>query len=189
MNEVKDPQEFVFTNPKNQLKYSVLILNSGEKVSMTENDIDRPIVKTVYELMIKEILHANPDLEFYKNLFVFKDMKKQIKSKSNEIDFYPGYTTAVHQTNSGIFLNVTIKNKLLSTKSCLDIISTKFKDKLKTNDGKKEIREYFQGRQFKTNYTKKTYIIDDIVFDKNPSNTTFKKDGATILVANYYSKR
>jgi hypothetical protein len=186
MNEVTEPQEFHFTNPKNDLKYTLRILKTEEKVLMTENNIDKPVVKTIYELMIKEILHANPDLDFYKNLFVFKDIKKKISSKNNEIDFFPGYSTAIHQTSKGIFLNVSIKNKLLSTKSCLDIISTKFKDKMKTSDGKKEIREYFQGKQIKTTYTKKTYIIDDICFDKNPTNTTFKKDGSTILVANYY---
>jgi hypothetical protein len=184
--QVADPKEFIAVHSQSQIKYSLVIRKTDEKVLMSDANIDKPIVKTVYELMVKEILRANPNLEFYRDLCVRKDGLKTISSKSNKIDFYPGYFTSVLNTAKGAYLVVSIKNKLLSNQNCLEIINQKFKDKAKTRDGQEELREFFVGRQIKTTYSKRTQKIDDITFDKNPSNATFNKDGASILLTNYY---
>jgi hypothetical protein len=153
---------------------------------MSESGVNSPIVKNLYELMIKEILRANPFLEFYRDLCVRKDGLKTISSNRNKIDFYPGYFTSVLNTSKGMYLVVSIKNKLLSKETCLEILNQKFKEKMRDKNGQEEIREHFIGRQIKTSYSKRTQKIDDITFDKVPSNTTFNKDGATILLTNYY---
>jgi hypothetical protein len=184
--EVKDPKEYVAVHTQSQIKYSLVIRRTEEKVFMSESGVNTPIVKNLYELMIKEILRANPNLEFYRDLCVRKDGLKTISSTRNRIDFYPGYFTSVLNTSKGMYLVVSIKNKLLSNESCLEILNSKFKDKLKSKEGQEEIREYFIGRQIKTSYSKRTQKVDDVSFDKNPSNTTFNKDGASILLTNYY---
>ena len=52
-----------------------------------------------------------------------------------------------------------------------------------TND---DIREELTGRSFKVSYAKRNYRIDDILFDRDPQNTTFLYDGNNINLVNYY---
>ena len=140
--------------------------------------------KQCVEVMLRDILHSNPNLDFYKGLFVNKTSKKPIESDRVSVYFYPGFTTSFMQTMNGSFLNVTLKNKILSTQTILELIN-----EMKANRRSKEvIHKMLVERSFKTNYSNKNYIIDDISFDKNPANTTFNRDGHSITLINYYKE-
>lgn len=142
------------------------------------------IGKQCIELMLRDILHSNPDLDFYKNLMVLKSCRRDITNDKVSVTFYPGFTTSFMQTMSGSFLNVTLKNKILSTQTILEYIK-ELRGNRKTND---VIRNLLCERSFKTKYSNKNYIIDDVTFDKTPSNTTFNKDGHSIGLINYYKE-
>ena len=49
-----------------------------------------------------------------------------------------------------------------------------------------KLRDLLIGRTFKVNYAKKNYIIDDILFDRNPDNTDLNYDNKTIKLTEYY---
>lgn len=183
LQEVKDPKEYVFTDSKTNIKYSFLVIKTNESVNINDkNAFQDPAIKQIYELIVKEILKANPALEIYRDLLVKKDESKQVSSQRNKVDFYPGFKTSLVYTVDGTFLNVSIKNKILSSATCWEII----KDKEKAKMSQDELREYFVGRQIKTTYTKKTYTIEDVSFDKTPTNTTFNREGKSMTLVNYY---
>ena len=74
-------------------------------------------------MLIKDILQANPKLEFYKDLFVFINKKEKIESVNASVYFYPEFTTSFVETDGGNYLNVTLKNKIILRDTLLDYIN------------------------------------------------------------------
>ena len=120
--------------------------------TINQHDVDSDsLTKQFIEILIKDILHSNPNLEFYKGLFVLKD---NIKLKSNNLSysFYPGYTTSLVQTERGKFLNVNLKNKILSNETILQYLE---KNNYKKRENKPKIKEYLINKSFQVKYAKK----------------------------------
>ena len=139
--------------------------------------------KQFIELLVKDILHSNPKLDFYKGFFVLSTSKKTIETNGVSIDFYPGFTTSFVETDRGNFLNVTLKNKIIQSENVLDfLIDYDYKDK----DNYNNIKEELVGREFKVSYAKRHYIIEDILFDRNPENQTFSFKGKNYKLIDYF---
>ena len=189
MNEVKDAKTFSCTlYLDGETKYTIKIQPKANERTINQNDLEKdPLTKQFIEILIQDILRANPNLDFYRGLFVLKNQKKIINSKNNgSVNFYPGYTTSFMETESGNYLNVTLKNKILSTDTVLNYLEF-FKYKNKNNQ--KKLKEDLIGRSFKVSYAKKNYIIDDISFDRDPNTMKFMHDGKSILLKDYYEQK
>ena len=150
MNEVKESKTF---NCKlyldGETEYTITIQPKANQRTINQNDLEKdPLTKQFIEILIQDILRANPNLDFYRGLFVLKNQKKVIDSKNNgSVNFYPGYTTSFMETESGNYLNVTLKNKILSTDTVLDFMEYyEYKKKKKSSSNKKETyRTFIQG--------------------------------------------
>jgi hypothetical protein len=144
------------------------------------------LTKQFIELLIRDILHSNPNIEFYKDLFVIKN-KKNIETDNVSIEFYPGFTTSFMETYKGNYLNVTLKNKIIQTDTLLNVLNDKnYTNKSKQND----IKDDLIGRSFKVSYgDEKKYKIDDILFDRNPKTQTFNFNGKSTNLIEYFKKR
>ena len=165
--------------------YTLCVEPSKNERTLNQNDVDSDsLTKQYIEILIKDILHSNPKLEFYKGLFVIKNKEDEDKKKEKKvIEFYPGYTTTLVQTEEGKYLNVTLKNKILATKTIYDY--------LKENDYKnpknhEKIKNYLIHQSFQVNYAKKNYKIFDVTFERNPKTQTFMYDRKTINLLEYY---
>ncbi len=178
--------EAIVRDEKLKIDYSILIRKTNELVNVNDNAAYNPSSKILLELIIKNILNLNPNVEFYKNLFVKKNEKKVITGTGFKVDFFPGYTTSVVNTELGLYLNVQIKNKILSTATCLELINQKTDKKANKTQNIAVIKEHFGGRALRTVYSKRNYRVDDIAFDKTPANTTFNWNGKNITILNYY---
>jgi len=187
MKEVKESKTFkckLYLD--GETEYTITFQPKAEKRTINQNDLEKDnLTKQFIEILIRDILHGNPNLDFYKGLFVLKDQKKVISSKKGgSVNFYPGYTTSFMETEGGNYLNVTLKNKILSTETILEFLdNNQFKNK-KNHD---KIRDSLIGRSFKVKYAKKNYVIDDILFDRNPDNTDLNYDNKTIKLTEYYN--
>ena len=188
MKEIKEAKTFNCSLYKNgQTDYTIQIQPKANQRVINQNDLERdPLTKQFIEILIRDILRANPNLDFYKGLFVLKNQKKVIESKNGSINFYPGYTTSFMETESGNYLNVTLKNKILATDTVLDYMDY-FEYKNKNNHDK--IKEDLIGRSFKVSYAKKNYVIDDILFDRNPNKQEFMHDGKSKKLIDYYLEK
>ena len=132
-----------------------------------------------------DILHANPYLDFYGNNFILKDSKKVIDTEFCSIAFCPGYICKFIKIEDGNYLNVLTKNKILLRDTILDFLNDCKAKKLQQH----KIKDLLIGRKFKTSYSKKYYRIDDILFDRNPINSTFNFEGKTLNLKEYYKIR
>ena len=189
MNEVKESKTF---NCKlyldGETEYTITIQPKANQRTINQNDLEKdPLTKQFIEILIQDILRANPNLDFYRGLFVLKNQKKVIYSENNgSVNFYPGYTTSFMETESGNYLNVTLKNKILSTDTVLDFMEY-YDYKKKKNQA--QIKKKLIGRSFKVSYAKKNYIIDDISFDRDPKSHNFMHDGKTKTLEEYYKEK
>ena len=188
MNEVKEAKTFNCKLYLNGLtEYTIKIQPKANERTINQQDIEKdPLTKQFIEILIQDILRANPNLDFYRGLFVLKNQKKVLESKNGSVNFYPGYTTSFMETESGNYLNVTLKNKILSTDTVLDYMEY-FKCQDKKNQQK--IKNDLVGRSFKVNYAKKNYIIDDISFDRDPKNEIFMFNGKSTKLEDYYNEK
>ena len=188
MNEVKEAKTFNCKLYLNGLtEYTIKIQPKANERTINQQDIEKdPLTKQFIEILIQDILRVNPNLDFYRGLFVLKNQKKVLESKNGSVNFYPGYTTSFMETESGNYLNVTLKNKILSTDTVLDYMEYfKYQDK----KNQQKIKNDLVGRSFKVKYAKKNYIIDDISFDRDPKNEIFMFNGKSTKLEDYYNEK
>ena len=183
VDDIKIVKCHLYSTLNGRIEYTLTFDKFAKEKKIEHEDIHKdPLTKQFIELIIKDILHSNPKLEFYKGLFVLTNKKKNLKTDRVNIDFYPGFTTSFMETDKGNYLNVTLKNKIIQGENLLQFIN-RCRTNHMTND---DIREELTGRSFKVSYAKRNYRIDDILFDRNPQNTTFLYDGNNINLVNYY---
>ena len=170
-----------------ETEYTMTVQPKANERTINQQDLNKdPLTKQFIEILIRDILHGNPYLEFYKGLFVLKNQKKVISGRNGSVNFYPGYTTSFMETEGGNYLNVTLKNKILSTETVLEYLKTnKYKDK----GNHDKIKESLIGRSFKVKYAKKNYTIDDILFDRNPKKQDFFYENKSTTLEEYYIKK
>ena len=172
---------------KGKTEYTIDLNKCESERVIKQEDVQRdPLTKQFIEMIIRDILRANPKLEFYKGLFVLSDEKKKIETDRVSITFYPGFTTSFMETDKGNYLNVTLKNKIIQNETVLDFIK-QFKD-IKKEETQNDIRGELKGRSFKVSYAKRNYRIDDIIFDRNPKNQTFNYEGKSVNLIKYYEE-
>ena len=188
MNEVKESKYFkckLYLD--GETEYTLTFQPKATERTINQNDLEKdPLTKQFIEILIRDILHGNPNLDFYKGLFVLKSQKKVINGKNGSVNFYPGYTTSFMETEGGNYLNVTLKNKILSTETILKFLEN---NEYKKKQNQDNIRDLLIGRSSKVSYAKKNYVIDDILFDRNPQKQDFTYENKTTTLEEYYNKK
>ena len=138
---------------------------------------DDPLTKQFLEIIVKDILHSNPKLDFDKNIFVLKKDKKSIEQDDSSVTFSPGFTTSFMETDNGHFLNVTLKNKIIQNYTILEYLDYYYEGYKKDKNIQKEINKDLKGRIFKASYSSKSYHIEEFNFDLSPVNKTINYEG------------
>lgn len=185
--QINDVQHFNVTFKGKTQEYHVTLQPCSQEVKINPNLLgqnDDQLVKQCIELILRDILDANPNLDFEKNLIVDRTQKRTIEDdgKTTSVDCYRGFTTSFVQTSKRYFLNVTLKNIITPTSTILQTIN-EMRRHHKTNT---DIRNELKGKSFNVRYSKKNYIIDDLSFDRTPKNTSFLREGHNITLINYY---
>ena len=188
MEKVEEAKIFnCFIHNKGTTEYNMKINKYEQERLIKEQDIKKdPLAKQCIELIIKDILQANPKLEFYRDIFVNTTKKKTIQTERVSITFYPGFVTSFMETDKGNYLNVTLKNKIIQNETIYDFI--KQFNNLGRPETQKIIREELKSRRFKVSYAKRNKTISDIIFDRNPATQTFNYNGTTVNLVKYYEE-
>ena len=170
---------------KGKFIYTVEIQNYSKVKTINDEDIKKDnLTKQLIEILIKDILKSNPNLDFEKGLFVLKGNKTKIESEKVSINYYPGFITKFIETEKGDFINVSLKNKIESTDNILDYLKKrKYWDKYNQDKISKDLI----GRLFYFGKGKKR--IDEILFDRNPTNQTTFIDGKNISIKDFYLQK
>ena len=170
---------------KVKYEYTIQIQKYSNEVLIKKEDVRKDrLTKQFIEIIIKDILSANPNLDLDKGLFVLRENKKKIESDRISINYYPGFITKYIETEKGNYINVSLKNKIESTENILEYLNQRnYKDKYNQNKIKKDLK----GRLFY--FSQKKYKIEDILFDRNPINQTFSMNGKNVNLKEYYLQK
>ena len=189
IEEMKDVKTAIYNKKSGRTEYKLLFEKCRTERTINKEDVWKDsLTKQFLELIIRDILHSNPKLDFYKDIFVLTTDKKTIEQDNISVTFYPGFTTSFMETDRGNFLNVTLKNKIIQNESVLNYINQNY-DGYKTKPGlQKEMNEDLKGRPFKTSYKKGNFKIDEIIFDRTPKTHTINYEGKTRNLVEYYKK-
>nr|XP_034178827.1 piwi-like protein 1 [Osmia lignaria] len=99
----------------------------------------------------------------------------------HKLEVWPGYVTAINEYEGGLKLCIDARHRVMRTETVRDMMIT-FGNKPNFKDA---ITRELIGLSVFTKYNNKTYRVDDIAWDKNPTYT-FDKGGNKITLLNYY---
>ena len=195
----KDPQEKVsLETTVDDVLYKVTFDRTSNFVNcrnINSKTRDNIKIKSFLESVIKNIFMANNHMVRFDDRS-FYDYKEATPFGKGGAKIWSGFSTAVSITESGLYLRVNDKNKLITGKTALDKINDIFRKfgNNRSEDCKREIIEYFKGKTVIATYGNyRAYRIGDISFDKDINNTEFEieKEGkkAKINIKNYYKQQ
>lgn len=186
-------QELVFTSAMRDSKeYRIQFIKSDAKIDLENLSVSDKFstqIKHFIEILIKNIISANSLMRMGKGTYFDRNSFHELNSgniskvfnKFLETLLYSGYSLGVNLTEKGIFLKVSIRNKVINQKTCLHKI-------LELNSNK-EIEQYFTGASVLANYGNyKYYRIENVSFTDNVENVTLldKKKNQMITLLTYY---
>lgn len=108
---------------KNEVnKYEIKINKYLNPTVINEKDaMKSEIQKHFIELIVKDILLANPNIERFKDTYIMLDRVETLNiDKFSSVNFYPGFRTSFVETDKGMFLNVVLTHKFIRNKTLLD---------------------------------------------------------------------
>ncbi|XP_015792238.1 piwi-like protein 1 [Tetranychus urticae] len=102
----------------------------------------------------------------------------------HRVEVWPGILTAINEHDGGIMTVISCLHKIIRRDSALDILKRLWQHDKQffRNNARREL----SGSIIMSSYNKKTYRIDDIIFDKNPVTYRFDKQGTSISLKDYY---
>ncbi|XP_014672865.1 PREDICTED: piwi-like protein 1 isoform X2 [Priapulus caudatus] len=135
---------------------------------------------TVFNNLFKKVLgilkltkvgqhYFNPDLK--------------IEKANHRLEIWPGFQTAIRSFDGGIMLQCDIAHKIMRIDSVLDIM---YELNQRGGNIQEACARMIIGGIVLTRYNNKTYTIDDIEWNENPSSTFPKKDGTAVTYNEYY---
>ena len=173
---------------KELIDYKITINKCENEIIIKEQDVNKSqLQKHFIELIIKDILLSNPNVERFKDTYIMLDKEEKIDINEHlSIKFYPGYRTSFVETEKGIFLNVVVTHKFIRNESFLDYLKRQFPGFERDKSIQEELNAQLKGCSFKVKYAKRNYQISEILFDRNPINQTFNIDEETLNLVKYY---
>ena len=161
--------------------YEIKISKCAKEKTIKDEDIKKDeLSKHLIELIIKDILLANPNIERFKDTYIMKNKGKKI----GPFNFYPGFRISFVETDKGKFLNVVITQKFIRDENILKYFE-KFGN-INNKEVQEEINSKMIGRSFKVCYAKRNYRIDEINFDRDPTTQTVNYEDKSINLIKYY---
>ena len=179
---MKKIEEITITKSKlnNDNEYTITLSKCTKEKMIKDEDFKKN--KNLIELIVKDILLVNPNIERFEDTYILNNTVHDI----NPFKFYQGYKISMIETDIGNLLNVIPTHKLIRSETILKFLE-KY-DYKNNKEDQKEINTKLKGLSFKVCYAKRHYIIDEIIFDRNPSNTTINYEGKSINLIEYYKK-
>jgi aubergine-like protein len=169
----------------------VIEMSKDSQTMMNQYNAGKIEIKTIFEIIVKEILRHNPSLIKDANSYFDKSHEKELQAQEeyNDINIVNGYDTKVMILDSGIYLNVDKKTKISSKFNCLQLIETfisKFNSP--TKDEIRQINEWFENKTVETFFQNhRRFYVSQVDFDRTPINTTKKCEKGTISFLKYYN--
>uniref|UniRef100_S4RYE2 Piwi-like RNA-mediated gene silencing 1 n=1 Tax=Petromyzon marinus TaxID=7757 RepID=S4RYE2_PETMA len=105
----------------------------------------------------------------------------------HRLHVWPGFVTSIMCYESDVMLCADVSHKILRNESVLDFMYTLF-EQIEERHFHDACQKELVGQVILTRYNNRTYRIDDISWNRNPSMTFLKSDGTEVTYYEYYTK-
>ena len=182
------PYNVTFTSTRNNINCSEITTKNSEHIK----------TKHFIESLFKHIIEANNHIVFFKDGSFYDVHDVEVFGRDGKSKIMHGYSTAFCITESGLYLRINDRNKLVTGKTAYDKvmeISHKFGNNLNSEEFRLELESYFVGKTLFAPYGNySAYRIGKIDFDRTPKNTSIEMKGvdgktSNITIENYYHNR
>merc|ERR1711970_991164 len=176
---------------------------------------DKPIVltskrdrdDTMVEIIIKLVAEVQPTDYHYMQFFNivprqamekmqlelirrnYYDPKAAVLLKQHKLEIWPGYVTSIRQHEEQILLCCEISCKVLRTDTVLEQIEEIYKRTTWGPSFKPSVEKALLGAIVITRYNNATYRIDEIAWDKHPSDEFEGRNNEKISYMKYYADK
>lgn len=106
----------------------------------------------------------------------------QVPIPDYRLELWPGYVTSIRQHEYDILLCAEISSKVMRMETLHDILDDCIKN---FRDSREAFARLIIGTTVLTDYSNKTYRVDDIDWDRSPSSTFSTRNG-DISFVDYY---
>lgn len=112
--------------------------------------------------------------------------ENKIDIKAHKMQVWPGISTSILQYESDVMLCADVAHKVLRMQTVLEFLYEIY-NSLGNKSGFYDMaKKKLLGEIVLTRYNNKTYRVDDIDWDKHPTDSFSKADGTTITFKEYY---
>ena len=155
-------------------------------------------IKNLIEILIKNIIHSNNHIVKFDDRSFYDYFDVETFGRDGKGKIWHGYSTAVCITETGLFLRISNKNKMITGKTAYEKmleLSKRYDGNMNNENYLRDIRSFFIGKTVVAQYGNyRAYRIGDVLIDKNITNTTLNilnSEGKTetISLKNYYLKQ
>ena len=114
------------TNQMIEYEITFEAYSNKRETELTNNTIkNSPLCKNLLELIINDILSVNPNVSFYRDLIVNENenVVRYLPRDTKKFKLYPGYLKNIVIYDNICYLNVNLKNRIVSRRSILEMIN------------------------------------------------------------------
>ncbi|XP_069773595.1 piwi-like protein 2 isoform X2 [Narcine bancroftii] len=102
------------------------------------------------------------------------------------LQIWPGYSARIRRTDGGLMLMVDLSHKVIRNESVIDVMQAIYQKN--SENFQDDCMKQLVGSTIMTKYNNRTYRIDDIDWDKDPTSSFQMTDGKDVTFCEYYSK-
>lgn len=148
---------------------------------------DDPSSFQIFNLILRDCM-AKLKLQNIKRNYY--DPLMRIEVKEGNLQLWPGYLTSIRAYEEDrILLSVEVIHKFMRNDTIYAIAKNLMSDRRSGSDWRELLKKEVIGSTVLTDYTNKTYMIDDIDFVKNPMSSFSAARGEETTYVEYYKNK
>lgn len=161
---------------------------------------------TTYAIVLQMVGEANPEKQtqmksgftnrFFKTMQAklqlsmigrkFFNPEAAVELTRHQLTVWPGYTTAVSDTETGSMVCIDVSHRVLRTNTVMSQLMDLQK---RGGDVIGLAKKMLTGSNVLTLYNRKSYRVEDVDFNKNPQDSFTSEKGVTMTFKDYYQGR
>lgn len=189
LTEIDESIEFntVFRGERASIKID---RDYGQQVSLTNDFVNKEnsVTQNLINVIIKQAFRET-NLKQLGRSPRFFDVQNPIDMSRAGLTVWQGFKASAIQSEFGCTLAIDNIFKFMSNKTCLERIRELEREAGSQHRFEQLVKLEFNQKTVIADWgNKRTYIVTDIAFDRNPVNTTFTFNEQTIKVAEYFQQ-
>ncbi|XP_074604114.1 piwi-like protein 1 [Brevipalpus obovatus] len=183
-NEIKSIRKL---DPKVTLTVTAIRKSDNQQIAMTIRHTstaawEDPEMIRLYNTQMRKNLRSIGMVQIGPHYYNKNDIKAL---HDGELQIWPGIITAINEHDGGILVVNDVVHKVVRSQTVYEML----RELVRVENFRNLAGQQLSGKIVIVTYNNRTYRIDDIIFDKNPTTYTFQRRGAECNLKDYYKEQ